>query len=124
MTEEGNIYILNRAKRIIVRFDGFKIFPSQIENAISKSQSVNGCCAVGIADKNHSQGQLPIVFVVKSGNESNDAVKSELFELCRKELPEYVQPIDFVFIDALPLTPIGKIDYRALEKQAEEMSKE
>ena len=123
MTEEGNIYILNRAKRIIERFDGFKIFPSQIENTISKSQSVNGCCAVGVPDKTHSQGQLPIAFVVKSGNESDDAVKTELFELCQTELPEYAQPIGLVFIDALPLTPIGKIDYRALEKQAEEMSK-
>lgn len=123
MNENGSLFVIGRIKRMIIRNDGFKVFPSQIQNTISKSQSVNGCCAVGIADKNHSQGQLPIVFVVKSGNESDDAVKTELFELCRKELPEYAQPIDFVFIDALPLTPIDKIDYRALEKQAEEMCK-
>ena len=79
---------------------------------LSKSNSVNACCAVGVADKSYSQGRLPIVYVIKS--------ESELFELCRKELPEYAQPIDFIFIDVLPLTPIGKVDYRALEEMAKE----
>ncbi|MBR4911185.1 MAG: acyl--CoA ligase [Clostridia bacterium] len=122
INEDGLLFVVGRIKRMIVRYDGFKIFPSQIEDVLLKNKNVDYCCAVGIADKNHSQGQLPIVFVVKNGNESNDEVKSELFELCKKELPEYAQPIDFVSIDALPLTPIGKIDYRALEKQAEELS--
>ncbi len=40
-----------------------------------------------------------------------------------KKLPEYAQPIDFIFVDKLTLTPIGKIDYRVLEKQAEELGK-
>lgn len=34
MTEDGNVYVLNRVKRIIIRYDGFKIFPSQIEKVI------------------------------------------------------------------------------------------
>ena len=42
----------------------------------------------------------------------------ELKMLCQKELPEYAQPVEFRLIDSLPLTPIGKVDYRALEKAA------
>lgn len=42
--------------------------------------------------------------------------------MCKRELPEYAQPIDFLFIDELPLTPIGKVDYGALEKMAEEQA--
>ena len=123
MDTDGCIFIKGRFKRMIIRHDGFKVYPSVIENVILSDKNITACCTVGVKDRESSQGQLPIAFVVKSGNESDDAVKTELFELCRKELPEYAQPIDFVFIDALPLTPIGKIDYRALEKQAEEMSK-
>ena len=68
-------------------------------------------------------GKLPIVFAaLKSGYDSNIA-KKELVKLCKRKLPEYAQPIDFIFIDKLPLTPIGKIDYRILEKQAEELDK-
>lgn len=78
-------------------------------------------CAVGIADTSHSQGKLPIVFAVLRDGCNADVVKKELFDLCQKELPEYVQPVDFVFIDKMPLTPIGKVDYRTLEKEAEKL---
>ena len=37
--------------------------------------------------------------------------------LCAEKLPEYVQPVDYKFRDELPLTPIGKIDYLALESE-------
>ena len=124
MDEDGFLYIDGRVKRLIVRHDGFKVFPSQVENVISKSEYIESCCAVGVTDKGHYQGQRPIVFAVVKSCKENAVVKAKLRELCQKELPEYAQPVDFVFVDSLPLTPIGKIDYRALEKQAEEMSKE
>ena len=40
-------------------------------------------------------------------------------EYHENKLPEYVQPVDFRFIDELPLTAIGKVDYRTLEKEAQ-----
>ena len=36
-------------------------------------------------------------------------------DLCNKELPEYAQPVEYIILPELPVTPIGKIDYRALE---------
>ena len=41
----------------------------------------------------------------------------ELRQLCREELPEYVQPVGYKFLPELPLTPVGKVDYRTLEEQ-------
>ena len=84
------------------------------------NKNVISNCAVGIEDKSHSQGKLPIVFAVINNKVNSETVKEELFELCKKELPEYVQPVDFVFIDKMPLTPIGKIDYRSLEDKVKE----
>ncbi|MBQ7379449.1 MAG: acyl--CoA ligase [Clostridia bacterium] len=119
--EDGFVFIKDRIKRVIIRHDGFKVFPSLIEKAVDTNDNVISNCAVGIADNSHSQGKLPIVFVVlKNGRDAN-VVKKELFELCQKELPEYVQPVDFVFIDKMPLTPIGKVDYRALEEKAKQI---
>ena len=121
MTEDGLLYIQGRIKRIIVRHDGFKVFPSMIEDVVNKCSSITSCCVVGTADSNYIQGQLPIVYAELKASITNKAqVKNELTELCRQELPEYAQPVDFVFIDEMPLTPIGKVDYRALEKMAEE----
>lgn len=116
--EDGFVFIKDRIKRVIIRHDGFKVFPSLIEKVVDINKNVISNCAVGIVDKSHSQGMLPIVFAVISDEENSEKVKEELFELCKKELPEYVQPVDFVFVDKMPLTPIGKVDYRALEEKA------
>lgn len=119
MDQDGFLFIDGRVKRLIVRHDGFKVFPSQIENIVSKNIHIESCCVIGVSDKDHFQGQQPIVFAVIFDGSEQSKVKLELHDLCKNELPEYAQPIDFVFIDNMPLTPIGKIDFRSLEKQAE-----
>ena len=122
MTEDGNIFINDRIKRMIVRHDGFKVFPSMIENAVSSHAAVEQCCAIGIADNAHNQGKVPSVYVMLTsafrGRERQ--IEQELVALCQKELPEYAQPVEWHFRENLPLTSIGKIDYRALEEKARE----
>lgn len=117
MDPDGNIFIVDRIKRMIVRHDGFKVFPSMIENVILKCITVKACCVIGAQDKSQSQGQLPLAYIVlhENNDDSNSAVLKELSALCNTELPEYAQPIAYRFVPALPLTPIGKVDYRALE---------
>ena len=39
----------------------------------------------------------------------------ELERMCAEELPEYVQPVAYKFIPSMPMTPVGKVDYRQLE---------
>lgn len=114
--KDGFVFIKDRIKRVVIRHDGFKVFPSLIEKTVDRNDNVVSNCAVGVADTSHSQGKLPVVFAVLKDGCNADVVKKELFKLCQKELPEYVQPVDFIFIDKMPLTPIGKVDYRALEK--------
>ncbi len=122
MTEDGFLFVIDRIKRMIIRHDGFKVFPSLIEAVISSSESVSACSVVGVADKGHSQGRLPIAFVT-SPNPITDweSIKMQLTVLCQKELPEYAQPVDFIRLDKMPLTPIGKVDFRALEQEAAQM---
>ena len=119
MDEDGFLFIEGRIKRIIVRHDGFKVFPSFIEDVVIKSDKVKECCAVGAPDHNHAQGMVPVLFVVLSrkGQDDKEHTINELVELCETELPEYAQPRKIQTVDKLPLTPIGKIDYRSLEKK-------
>ena len=124
MDEDGCVFIDGRIKRMIIRYDGFKVFPTFIENVIMKNPNVSAVCAVGIPDRGHSQGQRPIAFVVlNQGVEGGEkTMKPVLKDLCLEELPEYAQPFDIFFVPSLPLTSIGKVDYRELEKLAEKLS--
>lgn len=116
MDEDGFLYIDGRIKRIIIRHDGFKVFPTQIENVIAACPEVKTCCTIGRADKKHSQGKLPIVYVTLS-QEVKDKLKlkEKINTLCRQKLPEYMQPVDIVFIDKMPITANGKVDFHKLE---------
>lgn len=117
MDEDGNLFIVDRMKRMIIRHDGFKVFPSQIEKVIIKNKFVESCCVVGKSDKTHSQGKLPVAYIVLVDNNADKrTIKEQLRDLCAEELPEYAQPEDFVVIDKMPLTAIGKVDYKVLEQ--------
>ena len=117
--EDGFVFVGSRIKRLIIRPDGFKVFPSMIENAISHHPAVRQCSVVGCVAKDHPQGRLPFVFVVldPAAADKKRQILRELQQLCVEELPEYVQPVAYKFISEMPLTPVGKVDYRKLEEQ-------
>ena len=121
MDEDGMVFIEGRLKRMIVRHDGFKVFPSLIENTLMKNPMVKECCVVGQNDRDHAQGMLPVGYVVLDSHTYDpDEVINELKCMCEAELPEYAQPQLFYVLDSMPLTSIGKINYRFLEKQVNE----
>ena len=121
INEDGSLFIVDRIKRMMIRYDGFKIFPSLIENVIGTHKAVDSCKVVAIADQEHSQGKLPKAHIVLKhqykGKE--EMIKEQIKLLCAEELPEYVQPFDYKFRESLPLTSVGKIDYISLEKEDE-----
>ena len=123
--EDGCVFIEGRLKRMIIRHDGFKVFPTFIENVIMQNKHVKAACAVGKPDTGHSQGQLPYAFVVLDTDDKEEQrkIKRSLKKLCRDELPEYAQPTGFYALPGMPLTPIGKVDYRDLEALAEKLTK-
>ena len=117
LDEDGFVYLDSRIKRMIIRHDGFKVFPSMIENVVSRHPAVHQCSVVGCADKDHTQGRLPFVYIVLKSDTTakKKQVIRELERMCAEELPEYVQPVAYKFISSMPMTPVGKIDYRQLE---------
>ena len=120
MDEDGYVFLDSRIKRLIIRHDGFKIFPSMIENVISQHPAVHQCSVVGCVDKDHVQGRLPFVYVVLTQQVSpkkKKQIMTELRQMCAEKLPEYVQPVAYKFLSEMPLTPAAKFDYRKLEQE-------
>lgn len=121
--EDGFIYVDGRIKEMITRYDGFKIYPSVIEKVLNEQDVVAQCKVVGIADNMHGHGQIPLAYIVLKEDEysSEDTALKELESICRQALPEYyIENCGFQSIEKLPLTAIGKVDYRELERIAEE----
>jgi long-chain acyl-CoA synthetase len=112
--DEGNIFVIGRKKRMIVRHDGSKVFPVEIEDCLVRHPSVAACAVVGVTDPEHTESQLPKAFVVLKEKETN---VEELMAHCKSSLPVHLVPSSIEFVEALPLNGNGKVDYQRLEKQ-------
>ncbi|WP_026525420.1 class I adenylate-forming enzyme family protein [Butyrivibrio sp. MB2005] len=113
----GCIYLEGRLKRIIIQYNGMKINPYEIEATLLEDTSIENCCVVGVPDIDHGTGAVPKAYVVlKPGlQELADQIEKQLREKCEKNLVERYRPKQIQFIEALPLTANGKVDYRSLE---------
>lgn len=117
MSKQGVLTIDSRMERMIIRFDGFKIFPPSIENVVTQHPDVEECAVIGIDDS--TNGKVPKAFLVMKHECKRDKeiVKGEVKELCTAKLAERAVPYYFEFIDELPMTMMGKVNYRKLEKE-------
>ena len=118
VTEEGFLVISGRLKRIFWAIStnkiSYRVYPMAIEKVISSHAAVKLCSVAGKPDD--ERGYLVIAYVVLHENDAQKQVQEELAVLCRKELPETSQPRSYHFLDRLPTTPAGKVDFRALER--------
>ena len=117
--ENGCVYVVDRIKRIIIRTDGHNVFPSYIENVVTKHPNVRACTCVGVKDARFVDGKAPVAFIViEPGHEAEvERIINELEAMSLQELPERDVALDYVVIDEMPMTPAGKVDYVALESQ-------
>ncbi|MEJ5056704.1 MULTISPECIES: amino acid adenylation domain-containing protein [unclassified Pseudomonas] len=103
---DGSVSFLGRGDSQ-VKIRGHRIELSEIEGAISRHSRIKQC--VVLAAKDNTMTRL-VAYCVPTTPVS----AAELREHVGNELPEYMVPALFVFLDAIPLTPNGKIDKRAL----------
>ncbi len=117
---KGEIHITGRYKDFIVRHDGFKIPPQEIEAVVYQCDEVEVCKAVGIPDRDRPQGELvKVFFKVKAGKSpagKDVTVAERIRTLCEERLPAYKLPCAYEELDEFPKTSIGKIDLKALRK--------
>lgn len=120
VSKDGHLIITGRIKRILWTASGdvvYRVYPIAIEKVISSHASVKQCAVVGKPDG--ERGYLVVAYVVPHGS-NTPQIMNELTELCRKELPETSWPAEYRFVEQLPTTPAGKVDFRALERMAAE----
>ena len=93
-----------------VQIRGFRVELGEIESVLAEHEAISR--AVVVVREDHPGGQRLVgYFVVTPDHEVNIP---ELRKHLRARLPEYMIPQYFVKLEAVPLTPNGKVDRRAL----------
>ncbi|MGW7823950.1 amino acid adenylation domain-containing protein [Streptomyces puniciscabiei] len=106
---DGALEYLGRADSQI-KIRGFRVEPGEIETVLTGHPGVDRAAVVAHA---HPAGDRQLIaYVVPRGTPAPSA--EELRGHARTVLPDHLVPAAFVALDALPLTPSGKLDRAAL----------
>ena len=112
--EEGYYFMRDRLKRMI-NASGYKVWPAEVENLLYGHPAVQEACVIGVADARRGE-TVKAVVVRKSGTTlSEDA----LIAWCREQMAAYKVPRLVTFVDQLPKSATGKIQWRQLQEAAQ-----
>lgn len=121
MDKNGFIRYTSRLKRLIV-CSGYNVYPAQIENLFESHEAIMQCTVVGIPHP--YKVEVPKAYLVlNKGYRKSDELIEELKEMVVKNLPKYAKVYEFEFRRSLPRTLVGKVDFRRLQKENNEMRK-
>lgn len=107
---DGQLYFSGRADDQI-KIRGYRIEPGDIEAAAAAEPGVRECVAVA---QSFGDNDLRLVLYVVAA--PDDGLVERLRARLHRQLPIYMQPQHIERLDALPKTPNGKIDRKALPR--------
>jgi amino acid adenylation domain-containing protein len=107
---DGTIDFLGRTDRQI-KIRGFRIEPGEIESVLERHETVRGAA---VTDRPDQGGQSRLVAYLVAADAQATPAPEDLRALVAEHLPAYMIPAAWVMVDALPVTPNGKVDLDAL----------
>ncbi|MBB2479725.1 long-chain fatty acid--CoA ligase [Bacillus sp. APMAM] len=111
---DGYYYIVGRKKDMIIT-GGENVYPLEIEHWLCEHPDVDEASVVGLSDE--KWGERVTAFIVLKTDQIG---KEEVLKIhCSQKLAKYKIPKEFVFLQELPKTHVGKIDKKYLKEQYE-----
>ncbi len=110
--EEWYFYVVDRKKDMFIS-GGENVYPVEIESVLYKHPAVHMCAVIGVPDEKWGEVGKACV-VLKPGM---TATEEELIAFMQQHLARYKVPKSVVFLDALPMSGMGKILKRELRER-------
>ena len=114
MDADGFLYFVGR-KDDMIKTSGYRVSPTEVEEAIYSSKLVSEVVALGIPHPTLGQGILVLATT------DNDLNAEAITNYCKKELPNFMVPHAIEKVDSLPRNPNGKIDRKLLSSQYQDI---
>ena len=111
MAGDGTIYVVDRIKDMFIS-GGENVYPAEIEDVVASLDDVGLCAVIGVPDERW--GEVGLALVVPRSGRSVDA--AQVADFCRERLAKYKVPRRVDIVDALPLSPQGKVLKKELRR--------
>ncbi|MEE6281286.1 AMP-binding protein [Georgenia sunbinii] len=110
--DDGFITLADRRKELIV-FNGFNVYPSQVEDAVRSMPQVRDVAVVGLPDG--VRGERVVAALVLEPGAAVDL--AAVRQWTAQHLSQYAVPRDIAVLDELPRSQLGKVLRRAVREQ-------
>ena len=110
--ENGEIRTVDRKKECI-NTGGEKVFPLEVEEIIQVHPKVDLVTVIGVPDEEWGS----IVRAVVQLNPGERMDEKEIMDYCRGKIAGYKMPRSVVFVDEIPVSPVGKILRQQIREQ-------
>lgn len=112
--EDGFFYITDRLKRMI-NAAGYKVWPAEVEMALYQHPDITEVAVVSAPDAR--RGETVKAFVVLKPESRGKVRVEQIVEWARAHMAAYKVPRHVEFVDALPRSGTGKIQWRTLQER-------
>jgi fatty-acyl-CoA synthase len=112
--EDGYFFLVDRLKRMI-NASGYKVWPAEVEAQMYQHPAIQEACV--IAAKDSHRGETVKAVVVLRATHRGKVSENEIIEWTRQNMATYKHPRVIEFVDALPKSATGKVQWRLLQEQ-------
>jgi fatty-acyl-CoA synthase len=112
--EDGYYYIVDRLKRMI-NASGYKVWPAEVESMLYAHPDIQEACIIGTMDP-HRGETVKAVIVLKAASRGKVSPE-EIIGWCREHMAAYKIPRVVEFVDNLPKSATGKVQWRRLQER-------
>ena len=112
--EDGYFFLVDRLKRMI-NASGFKVWPAEVESMLFEHPAVQEACIIAARDPH--RGETVKAVVVLKPDARGKVSGQDIIEWASKQMAAYKYPRIVEFVDALPKSATGKVQWRLLQEQ-------
>jgi fatty-acyl-CoA synthase len=109
--EHGFYYIVDRKKDMIVT-GGFNVFSAEVEESVMELAEIAECAVIGVP--HDKWGEQVTAMVVKA--KGAEIAPEKIIAHVKARIGSVKAPKEVHFIDAIPRTPVGKMDKKKLRE--------
>jgi len=113
----GYFSVVDRTKDMII-VGGYKVYSREVDDLLHHHPDIADAATVGVPDPAREGSERVVVFVKPKGGKRGKLTEQVVIDYLAERVAKYAVPKVVSIIDELPLTPVQKVDKKALREMA------
>jgi 2-furoate---CoA ligase len=109
LDEDGELYVIGRVDDMVIT-GGENVYPEEVENLLSRCPQVGRVAVIGMPDERWGQKLVAFIEPAFAGS----SIEQLEAHVRSAGLANFKRPKEYVFIESIPRSPVGKILRREL----------